>query len=52
MAVNGVPQLPGILDSDDFDDPGTLGLHLGLLRRWARLAFGERPTSDRPASER
>ncbi|MGH9008473.1 MAG: hypothetical protein ACRDYF_01345 [Acidimicrobiia bacterium] len=54
MAVTGVPQapeVPEILDSDDFDEPGTVGLHLGLLRRLARMALAERPASDSPASE-
>jgi len=51
MAATEVPQIPEILDSDDLDDPGTFGLHLGLLRRWASLAFGERTAPDTPASE-
>jgi hypothetical protein len=37
---------------DDFDEAGTLGLHLGLLRRFARLADPEYARSIRPVTVR
>jgi hypothetical protein len=49
MAVTGVLQIPDPFEVDDndedvlpgfdaFDEAGTLGLHLGVLRRFAMLA--------------
>jgi hypothetical protein len=52
MAVTRNPRIPEILDSDDFDEAGTFGLHLGLLRRLYRLTLAERPAPDSAASER
>ncbi|MGH9009437.1 MAG: hypothetical protein ACRDYF_06245, partial [Acidimicrobiia bacterium] len=52
MAVTAVPQQMIDLfgsDNDDFDEAGTLGLHLGLLRRFARLGDPEYARSFRPA---
>ena len=55
MVVTAVPQQ--ILDlstsnDDDFDEAGTLGLHLGLLRRFARLGDPEYARSVRPVTVR
>lgn len=35
-----------------FDEAGTLGLHVGLLRRFAMLAPAAPPRSTRPAVDR
>jgi hypothetical protein len=55
MTVTGVPQVDKLLhlDDDDFDEPGTFGLHLGVLRRFALMAPTEHPptSSTDPASE-
>ena len=56
MTVTGVPQVDRLLhlDDDDFDEPGTFGLHLGVLRRFALMAPREQPpiSSPDPAIER
>lgn len=52
MAVTAKPQQMIDLfdpDNDDFDEAGTLGLHLGLLRRFARLGDPEYARSVREA---
>ena len=56
MTVTGVPEVDRLLhlDDDDFDEPGTLGLHLGVLRRFALMALRKQtPASSTDAvSER
>jgi hypothetical protein len=55
MAVTEVTRpMPDLFGShdDDFDEAGTLGLHLGLLRRFARLGDPDYARSIRPAAER
>jgi len=49
MTTTGVPQVDRLLhlDDDDFDEPGTFGLHLGVLRRFLLMAPREEP----PATE-
>jgi hypothetical protein len=55
MAVTDVTQptldLFGSHD-DDFDEAGTLGLHLGLLRRFARLGDPDYARTIRPVTVR
>jgi hypothetical protein len=48
MTVTGVPEIDRLLhlDDDDFDEPGTLGLHLGVLRRFALMAPREQPPTS------
>jgi hypothetical protein len=56
MATTGVTQIDRLLhlDDDDFDEPGTLGLHLGVLRRFALMAPREQPPipATDPVNER
>ena len=54
MAVTGVsPNLEFLeFDDEDLDEAGTLGLHLGVLRRFARLARAESPAPARPVTDR
>ena len=56
MATTGVSQVDRLLqlDNDDFDEPGTFGLHLGVLRRFLLMAPREQPPSTETdqASER
>jgi hypothetical protein len=56
MTTTGVPQVDRLLhlDDDDFDEPGTFGLHLGVLRRFLLIPPREQsPTSPTvAASER
>jgi hypothetical protein len=55
MAETAVPQQILDLfgsDDDDFDEAGTLGLHLGVLRRLARLGDPEYARSIRPVTDR
>ncbi len=54
MALTGVPQITNLFDpdDDDFDEAGTLGLHLGVLRRFAQLALRDFPAAMPPAPER
>lgn len=56
ITVCGVPLILKVFDLND-DDPDfdvacTFGLHLGALRRFARLDRPKNPVSDEPASER
>lgn len=55
MVVTAVPQqMIDLFDprNDDFNEAGTLGLHLGLLRRFARLGDPDYARSVRPATVR
>ena len=48
MATTGVPQVDRLLhlDDDDFDESGTFGLHLGVLRRFLLIPPREQPPTS------
>ncbi|HKN89234.1 MAG TPA: hypothetical protein VJ622_03050 [Acidimicrobiia bacterium] len=55
MAETGVPPNLDLFDEHDeadLDEAGNLGLHLGVLRRFARLARAESPAPARPVTDR